>query len=194
MDATQDYAAAARMLHATLPAYVAYEQHTHIKVGPVDKTDTELIVVRTSDGKVIRGKTATIQTDSGSHTIHGDIVTHQIFLPACYQPGTATIATYNERPAEAIALHNTCDKDDGNDAFSMLYLDPRTHEPLGVTGDHHDDSIDFTIEERFAHTDGRFMPGLLDVHVAGKGWLGWLQVLAHVEFSRFRFLDNPPST
>jgi hypothetical protein len=194
MDAAHDYAAATRLLHTTFPAYVSYLQHAHVKVGPIDKHIDSTLVVRTSDGKIIKGTSTSVRIGADSD-IHGDVVTRQIFKPDCYRPVSAAPGTYAGRPVEAIALHRTCASEGdgkGSQDFSTLYVDERTLQPLGVMGGSHDDKVDATIEERFQSVGGRMVPAALSVEVAGKGWMGWLQVLAHVDYSQYRFFDQEP--
>ncbi len=192
LDAAHDYASATRHLQNTYPAYVAYVQRVHAKVGPIVKNDETTVVVRTSDGSIVKGKPASIQVNVGK-TYHGNVVTHPPFDPACYTPLSAARTTYDGVAAEAIALKATChSKRSDDEDFSTLYVDPDSHQPLGVTGASIEENVAVHIEEGFGLVDGYTVPTVLAVSVKGKGWMGWLNVAARVSFSHYQFLTTEP--
>ena len=55
MDAAADYAAARAALSKTLPAYVSYTVKAHVKMDAITKDATQQVVVRTRDGKILKG-------------------------------------------------------------------------------------------------------------------------------------------
>jgi len=197
LDAAHDYASAIRYLHNTFPAYVSYVQKTRAKIGPIDRSDEGTIVVRTSDGKVVSGKPSEIQINASSK-FHGDAVEHSPFDPDCYAPVSASSTTFDGAPAEALALRGTCksghdDKDDASDLdFTTLYVNPHTFQPLSVSGVNNDDTVSVRLEEDFSAVDGHTVPSLLSVRVLGHGWMGWLDIRARVEYSRYQFLSSMP--
>jgi hypothetical protein len=192
MDASSDYAAAVRFLHPTFPAYIAYVQRMHAKIGPIVKDEEDSVVLRTSDGKVVSGKSATIDV-SPSQGFSGNIVLKSPFDPDCYAPVSAKRDSFDGAAAEVIALHETCKHGKDEPDFTMLYVDPRTQEPLGVLGETNDSDVHVRLEETFRRVGDRFLPAHFDVTVKGRSfWLGWLDVVAKIDFSRYRFLSSEP--
>jgi len=190
MDAAQDYAAATRFMHNTFPAYVAYVQRLHAKIGPIVKDEEDAIVVRTSDGKVVSGKSATVTIAPGQG-FSGNIVLTSPFDPKCYTPVSASRDTYDGAAAEAIALRESCHHGKDDPDFTTLYIDPRTQEPLGVVGGTSDNDVRVRLEETFRRVGDRLLPGHFSVIVRGKSfWLGWLDIVAQIDYSRYRFLDT----
>jgi len=193
MDAVADYAAAKNALLRPLPAYVSYRVVSHAGAGPFASDQDQTIVVRTSDGRVVRGKPPSLQIGSNSKTHYDkDVVERPPFDPACYTARSAREATFEGKPAEAIALRETCahDKDDGD--FSELYVDPRTHDPLAAVGDSTDDSVRVRVVQRYVAVEDHFMPSALDVRVKGDGWMSWLDVTAYEHLSDYKFSNAAP--
>jgi len=190
MDAVHDYAAATRFMHNTFPAYVGYVQRMHAKIGPIVKDEEDAVVVRTSDGKVISGKNATVTIAPGQG-FSGNIVLTSPFNPACYSPVSETRDTFEGAAADAIALHETCGHGKDDPDFTTLYVDPRTQEPLGVVGGTSDNDVRVRLEETFRRVGDRLLPAHFGVIVKGKSfWLGWLDVVAQIDYSRYRFLTR----
>src|SRR5579864_8657716 len=112
MNASADYQVALRILRLPLPAYVTYTQRTHANVfGPIERDDTETLVVRTSDGKTIKGKASTIELQG--HRVHDNILSEPVFKTNCYRATGARLGTYRGAPAEAITLKATCESSKG---------------------------------------------------------------------------------
>jgi len=190
MDAAHDYAAATGYLHNTFPAYVGYVQRMHAKIGPIVKDEEDAVVVRTSDGKVVSGKNATVTIAPGQG-FSGNIVLTSPFNPACHAPVGATRENFEGAAAEAIELRGTCAHGRDEPDFTTLYIDPRTQEPLGVVGGTNDRDVRVHLEETFRRIGERLLPAHFSVSVKGKNFfLGWLDVVAQIDFSRYRFLDR----
>jgi len=190
MDAVHDYAAAARFMHNTFPAYVGYVQRMHAKLGPIVKDEEDAVVVRTSDGKVVSGKNASVTVAPGQG-FSGNIVLTSPFNPACYAPVSASRENYDGAAAEAIELRGICRHGNDDPDFTTLYVDPRTQEPLGVVGGTNDKDVRVRLEETFRRVGDRLLPAHFGVTVKGKSfWLGWLDVVAQIDFSRYRFLNR----
>jgi hypothetical protein len=190
MDAAHDYATATRFMHNTFPAYVGYVQRMHAKIGPIVKDEEDAVVVRTSDGKVVSGKNATVTIAPGEG-FSGNIVLTSPFNPSCYAPVAETPETYDGAAADALQLRATCRHQKDDPDFTTLYIDPRTQEPLGVVGGTNDSDVRVRLEETFRRVGDRLLPAHFGVTVKGKSfWLGWLDVVAQIDYSRYRFLSR----
>jgi hypothetical protein len=200
MDAPADYAAVTRMLTRNIPAYVTYTVHTFVHVG-VDKEETERITVRTSDGKVVKGKRPNLVLNTGkekSPSVHDTA-----FDPKCYRVTGARTAQFEGHAVEELTLRSTCHDEDDNDSssssganqgsFTSLYVDPKSHAPIAVTGGNADDkTVSVKLEQRFMQASGHTVPASLYVAVKGSGFMFWLNVVVREQFSDFAFSDKAP--
>jgi hypothetical protein len=192
VNAAADYAAAVAQLSRPLPAYVAYTDRASGGLGPFRGTHTTRVVVRTADGQVISGSEPTIYIGATA-TTHDDIVTKPPFRPACYSATSTMATTYDGRPAERIALRGGCEREKKDADFDALFVDPVTHTPLAVVGHDDDPQVAVRLSQRFAVVDGYVVPASIAVTVVGHGWMTWLNVDAHIDFSDYRFSSTPPS-
>jgi hypothetical protein len=195
MNAAADYALASALLTRPLPAYVSYVDHTSGGWGPFQGAHQSTVVVDVRQGRVISGKPSSIHIDGGSDAVgkwgDQDMITHPAFRPQCYQPTGAQAVTYDGRPAERIALVGHCGSDHDDEDFSALYVDPSTHVPIAVVGHNDDEHVAVSLEERFTQVADHVVPAALRVKVLGSGWMAWLDVTAHVEYSDYRFSERP---
>ena len=192
MNAAADYAAVRKVLEQPLPAYVSYVSESGGALGPFKGQETQHIVVRTSDGKVVSGKKSSVQIGAGT-SYDGDVVTRPLFRPACYEATAAKTAEFEGKPVEVLSLKSTCPKEgDEENAFSTLYVDPRTHDPIAAVELHSDSHVYALLRQRFVRTGTRVLPSGVDVRVKGSGLLSWLDVTVHQIYSNFAFSDSPP--
>lgn len=203
MDAAADYADVKRLLsNPRLPAYVSYVIHSHAGFDAVHGDAATTIVVRTSDGKIVSGKPPKIDVDSNGDN-NTNVVRHGPFDAACYLPESATLSTFEARPAEAIELRSICAKKDGgghdhdndhdNDTdFRVLYADPATHRPIAAVGHTAEKYVTADVDEHFTVADSFVVPSRLTVKIAGSGPMFWLNVDATQTFSDYRFLTHQP--
>jgi hypothetical protein len=193
MDAVADYAAAVRLLKAPLAAYVSYTEHSYADVGPISKEVTQTVVIRTRDGTVVKGTPSKVQISTGEG-VQVNPVSHPPFNPSCYVPSAAQPSTWNDRPAEAIALRDSCHKRDDSEAdFQIFYVDAVTHVPLAAIGINTEENVTVTLEERIGSVDGHYLPSRISVHVQGhSGLMGLLNVRAAQEYSDYTFSQNQP--
>lgn len=191
MNAAADFEAAVRMLSRPLPAYVTYTQHAHAKIDSIVKDQTSTVTVRTSDGKIVKGKGLEIIVGS-QHSTSGSILTNSPFDIQCYAGVSAKIAPYEGRDAEQIVLHDRCARDKDSGDFTTLYVDPATHEPLGVVGGKSENPVDVHLEQRWTHAGNNYVPSTLAVMVKGSGLMFWLDVVASADFSHYSFSDKAP--
>jgi hypothetical protein len=193
MDATADFAAVKQHLARPLPPYVSYEVVSHAGLGPFAKTENGTIVVRTSDGKIVKGKAPNIQIGADSDsTYEGDIVTHPPFKPNCYEATSAQAATFEGRAVEEIRLHDTCDHGKGDGDFNRVYVDPESHEPIAAAGGNTDEQVVVHVTERIERMADYFVPTSLNVTVKGSGWMAWLDVNAYEHISDYKFSNTAP--
>jgi hypothetical protein len=73
-----------------------------------------------------------------------------------------------------------------------MYVDPRTHDPIAVSGADNKESVAVNIEQRFARTGAYVLPATLYVRVKGSGFMFWLDVLADLRFSNYGFNNKAP--
>jgi hypothetical protein len=197
MNAAADYAVATSLLTRPLPAYVSYVDHTSGGWGPFQGAHQATVVVDVRRGRIISGKPTAIHIATGNDSTgtwgDEDAVTHPAFRPRCYDATAAQAATYDGRPAERIALAGHCgdDHDKKDEDFSALYVDPSTHVPIAAVGHDEDDHVDVTLEEHFTQVADHVVPAALRVKVLGSGWMAWLDVTARVEYTDYRFSDQP---
>jgi hypothetical protein len=193
MDAAADYAAAKAMLTRPLPAYVTYAVHAHVKADAIVKDTTEEIVVRTKDGKILKGHPGAVPGGAAANT-GNEPVTDPAFKPRCYEAAGARLQRFEDRELEAIALRDLCksDADKGSKEFETLYVDPRTHEPVAATVVAPDPHVDVRVEQRFARIGDRAMPSTLYVRVKGSGFMFWLDVEVNEQYSNYRFSNTEP--
>jgi hypothetical protein len=195
MDAAADYAAAKLALASHLPAYVSYTATTHAKFDAIGHDDKKQVVVRTSDGTVLKGATAPQPSyvQIGSEQSSADEpVAKPAFKPDCYAAADARAATFEGRTLEAIALRDTCGKKKGDKDFDTLYVDPATHRPVIATGSENDQGVAVRLEQRFAATGNYVMPSSLYVRVQGSGLMSWLDVLYDRRYDDYRFSATEP--
>jgi hypothetical protein len=193
MDAAADYAAAKLALSRTLPAYVSYRVVSHAGAGPFAKDEDQTIVVRTKDGTVVRGKPPSIQIGANSKEDYNrDVVEKPPFDPACYSPTSARQETFENRPVEALGLHETCSHDEDDGDFGVLFVDPQTHAPIAASGGNTDETVAVRVVQRYTAVAGFYMPSALDVSVKGSGWMSWLDVAAFEHFSDYVFSSAAP--
>ena len=202
MDATADYAQVVRALTATnMPAYVAYALHSAAGFDALHSHETTAIVVRTKDGKIVKGTPPKLQIDSGKNYA-GDILRHPPFDPTCYRASAATRATFELQEVEAIALQPTCqrvkraaaDKRDHTDDadFQTLYVEPATLRPIAVVGGNSEEYVKAKLDQRFTVVSGYVVPSKFTVKVIGSGPMFWLNVDAGETLSDIRFSATPP--
>lgn len=193
MNAAADYAAAKAMLTRPVPAYVSYTVRSHVKMDAIVKDKTNQIVVRTRDGKVLKGDPGGVPVSVGRGT-GNEPLSDPAFKPSCYDAAGARIQRFEDRELEAIALHGLCtSKGKGQQDFDTLYVDPQTHEPIAVVGaDSSDQHVDVRLEQRFTSVGGRALPSTLYVRVHGSGLMFWLDVEVHEEYSNYRFSNTEP--
>jgi hypothetical protein len=193
MDATADFAAVKQHLTRPLPAYVTYSVQSHAGMGPFAKTENETIVVRTSDGKIVKGKPPNIQIGADSHSEYeGDVVTHPPFKPNCYDATSAREATFEGRPVEEIRLRDTCEHEKNDGDFNRIYVDPATHEPIAALGGNTDENVVVHVTERLQRSSDYIVPTSLEVTVKGSGWMAWLDVDAYERISDYKFSSDAP--
>jgi len=192
MDAPADYAAAARMMTRSLPAYVSYTIHSSVHTPIVNKEETDAIVVRTSDGKVVKGKRPGVNVESSDSDHKSPTVRDQPFDPACYTATAARSAQFLGRPAEELTLRGTCKTDRGDQDFSRLYIDPVSHTPIAVTGGDPDKTVAVRLEQRFASVDNHVVPASLLVDIKGTGFMFWLNINVQQEYTKYSFSDKMP--
>lgn len=196
MDAAADYAAARAMLARPLPAYVSYVARSHVKFDAIVRDGTQEVVVRTSDGAVIKGRDAIhppfVQV-SGEKLGGDEAVTNPAFIPHCYVATGARMDSYDGSKAEAIALRDDCAKSPDDKDFDTLYVDPQTHRPIAATGTEIDSPVSVRLEQGFAAAGGYVLPASLYVRVKGTGIMAWLDVLYDRRYENFRFSATEPS-
>ncbi len=192
MDAAADYAAARHALAQPLPAYVSYVLHSQGSFGPFKHADTQHVVVRTSDGKIVSGKLSSVQVNADT-SYSDDLVTHPPFKPACYDATSAKSVEFQGNAVEELSLAFKCRDSEHEHGFTVLYVDPATHEPIAALEERNDSNVYVRLEQRFARVGTRVLPSGLDVRVKGSGFLGWLDVTAHQVYSHFALSDSLPS-
>ena len=197
MDAPADYSAAVRALTRNLPAYISYTIHSFVHVG-VDHEQTDQVVVRTSDGKIVKGKRPAINVGTGDRAKSGSV--HDVpFDPKCYTATGAHTVQFEGRTAEQIDLRPTCHDRGDNEAdaktsgdFTKLYVDPVSYSPLAAIGEGTDKTVAVHLEQRFTNASGHVVPASFRVEIKGSGFMFWLNILVREEFSRFGFSNSPP--
>src|SRR6185312_1091115 len=197
MDAPADYSAAVRALTRNLPAYISYTIHSFVHVG-VDHEETDEVVVRTSDGKIVKGSRPKINVGTGADSKRA-AVSDVPFDPKCYVPTGAHATQFEGHAVEQIDLRSTCRDRGESDAdaktsgdFTKLYVDPSSHVPLVALGEGTDKTVAVNLEQRFTNANGHIVPASFRVEVKGSGFMFWLNVLVREEFSRFGFSNTPP--
>jgi hypothetical protein len=196
MTAATDYARAVEQLSkAHLAPYVSFVQR--VRVNGMAKTDsTDRVVVRVRDGKVIEGSTVSYNSQSGSQQTNP--ITSPIFDPSCYRATNESPSTIDGALALKLDLVPVCSETfpgDRNYAFNTLYVDPATLRPIEASGsvppDADSKGVAVSLDQRYGTFDGHVMPTETRVDVTGSGWMFWLQVHFHEEFSDYRFLNSP---
>jgi hypothetical protein len=195
MDAAADYAAAKLALATHLPAYVSYTATTHSKFDAIVQDAHANVVVRTSDGTVLKGA-------GGGHApyvqIGGDKpgdeepLTDPAFKPGCYVATGARAETFEGKGVEAIALRDTCAKSKEDKDFDTLYVDPATHRPVAAVGTDNDENVAVRLEQHFTAVGDAVLPASLYVRVHGSGLMSWLDVLYDRRYSDYRFSSTEP--
>jgi hypothetical protein len=183
LNADTDYArAVAHLSRAHLTPYVAYVARDSVN-GLGNASQTDRVVVRVSDGKVVAG--------------HSDI-TSPIFDPTCYRATAETQTTFEGEPAVKFDLIATCrEKHPGDHDYALrtLYVNPQTLAPIDANGTilsgSNSNNVSVSVDERFATFDGHVMPSSIKVDVSGTGVMSWLQVHLHETYSNYQFLNSP---
>lgn len=193
MNAAADYSAAKAMLTRPVPAYVSYTVHSHVKMDAIVKDKMSQIVVRTTDGKVLKGDPGGIPASIG-HGSGNEPLTDPAFKPTCYDAASARLERFEGRELEAIALRGVCkSEDEGSQDFDTLYVDPETHAPVAaVSTSQGDQHVDVRLDQRFTRVGDRALPSTLYVRVHGSGLMFWLDVEVHEQYSDYRFSNTEP--
>jgi len=156
------------------------------------KDQSGAITVRTSDGKIVKGKDFDIVVGEDKKT--KSILKNAPFDPACYRAVSAHPSNFDGHAAEAIALTHVCGHHDssGDGDFNTLYVDASSHAPLAATGGKSESPVDLRITQRFVSTGGYVLPASIAVRVKGSGLMFWLDVDAHADFTNYTFSDTSP--
>ena len=192
MDAAADYAAARAMLARTLPAYVSYVVRAHVKMDAIVRDQTEDVVVRTRDGKILKGNPGAVPGGFAGNT-GNEPVSDPAFKPKCYEAQSAAQKSLDGRQVEAIALRYTCRGREGDKDFETLYVDPVTHAPVMAEGEEADQHVDVRLEQRFTRTGTYVLPSTLYVRVRGSGFMFWLDVEVDERYTSYKFSDKDPT-
>lgn len=190
MNAAADYAAARAIFDRTLPAYVSYQVQSRATGFWFAKNDTTTLVVRTRDGKIIKGTPPDIKVGADS-SYDNEVVRHAPFKLSCYRATAARAATFGGRPAEALTLEATCERGSNGGDFDTLYLDPKTHAPLAAVGNKNDAPVTVHLEQDYARAGAFVLPSAFDVAVKGSSFMSWLNVTAHQTYTRYSFKTQP---
>lgn len=191
MNAAADYAAARAALDRTLPAYVSYEVQSRAKGFGFAKNDMTTLVVRSHDGKIIKGTPPSIKVGTDS-SYDNELVRHAPFQLSCYNATGARRATFGGRAAEALSLAARCERDSDGGDFDTLYVDPKTHEPIAAVGDKHDSPVAVHLEQDYAHVGQFILPSAFAVAVKGSSFMSWLNVDAHQTYTHYSFSKTKP--
>lgn len=198
MSAASDYAQAVDILSKRQPApYVAYSV-THRLDGMGQSTDSDRIVVRVKDGKVVSGRSHfKVQTGGSYDTTDSNPVSHPAFDPHCYRPTGERTSSFAGAPAVEISLTATCKsarRDDDAYPFTTLYVEPRTMQPLDVRGtvtpSDGNKSVTVALDQRFAAFSGSVMPSSFKLDLTGSGVMFWLQVHLTETYANYQFLNS----
>jgi hypothetical protein len=194
VNAAADYAAVRKALTKPLPAYVSYVAQTHAKIGPFDHDGTEHIVVRTSDGKVLSGRTDNFQISSGGSSSPGDVVTRPVFEANCYEATAARNAQFEGKAVEALSIRYTCPKSGGDHErdFNTLYVEPTGLDPIAAVEADNDEHVNALLTQRFARFGDRVLPSVLDVRIKGSGFMAWLDITVRQSISGYAFSEHEP--
>lgn len=194
MNATADYAAVRKALTKPLAPYVSYVAQTHAKIGPFTHDGTEHIVIRTSDGKVLSGKTEDIQISSGGSSSPGDVVTRPVFEANCYEATAARSAQFEGKAVEALSIRYTCPKSGGDHErdFNTLYVDAASLDPIAAVEIDNDQHVDALLTQHFARFGDRVLPSVLDVRIKGSGFMAWLDITVRQAISDYAFSEHEP--
>jgi hypothetical protein len=191
MDAAADYAEAVRLIKAPLPAYVSYTERSYGSAGSFTKDTTHKIVIRTRDGVAVSGNPDVVTVSVGKDE-RANPVSRPPFDPACYVARASRTAQWEGNTVEAIDVRETCPHDPDDNDFSVLYVDPKTHEPLAAAGNSDDPHVSVSLEQRYARIDGHVLPTHLKVHIVGHGLAGFLDVSAGQDYTDYRFSETMP--
>ena len=195
MNAASDYAAASAALTKTLPAYVSYTEGAHMKFDALTRNQTTNIVLRTSDGSIVKGEPISFNPIVPSSN-GNDILTDPPFVPHCYDPIDARAATYAGQAVEAIALRSRCHPnqhlDEDATGFDTLYVDPRSHDPVGATASTMKQNMYLSLEERFVRAGAYIVPSALSAHAKGHQLMIWFDALVQVAYSNYGFSSKAP--
>jgi hypothetical protein len=190
MSAAADYAAASAALTKPLPAYVSYTENAHMKFDALTRDLTTDLVLRTGDGKIVKGAPISfnpvVSSDRGNN-----VLTDPPFVPHCYDPIDARRATYAGQAVEAIALRSRCHGEDAN-GFDTLYIDPRSQDPVGAIASTMKQNISMIFEERFVRAGAYIVPSALYAHAKGIQLMFWFDALVQVAYSNYGFSSKAP--
>ena len=191
MNAAADYAAAKAMLTRALPAYVSYDVHSHVKLDAFVRNETSNVVVRTSDGVIVKGKVP--EAAAGGLHISGNTysamepVARPAFKVRCYEAAGARMRLYGGRNLEAISLRSLCRKGSGAKGFDTLYVDPRSREPIAAAGSDIDEPVRLSVVEQFSRVKGHALPSSFRLRIQGSGFMVWLDLLIDQRYDNFGF-------
>jgi hypothetical protein len=195
ISADSDYARIVALLtKQQLAPYVSYYAKENIE--GVKHDDDGRVVVRTSDGKIVSGRSSGIE--AGDYHSHANPVSHPAFDPACYRATKESQATFEGQTVIKLDLVPTCSNHNDGDVehpFTTLFADAQTLRPLDVsgkvvpTGDNK--VVTVALDQRFAEFSGHVLPSRLKVDVTGTSFMFWLQVHVDETYSDYRFTASP---
>ncbi len=198
MSADADYARIVEMLSKQhLSAFVAYDSLDRVN-GLGNESTRDHIVVRVHDGKIVAGSShVTVKANSVKAAENSNPVSRPLFNPTCYRATDEHATTFEGRQAVEIAIAATC-KDAGagehNYAFTTLYADAHTMQPIDVSGTvpetNENKMVSVALDQRFANFGGHVLPSSIKVDVSGSGLMFWLQVHVTETYTNYQFLDS----
>ena len=195
--ADSDYARVVSLLtKQQLAPYVSYAKHDEFNGFGQHKPDDDRVVVRVSDGVIVRGNSSGVEV--GNYHERSNPVTHPAFDPACYRAKSENDTSYNGESVVKFDLEPTCrsqHKGDDDYPFSTLIARADSLQPIDVqgtapqTGD--DKDVRVSLDQTFDTFAGRILPSRLNVDVVGTGWMSWLNLHVTETYTSYQFSKTP---
>ena len=192
MDTTgaADYASAAAFLdRARLPAYISFVERASAHGVSREEETRQRISVRTRDGAIVAVTPPVSTRTPAPNDVRGGnpFGKRAFFQPACYEAASENQTAWHGRTALRFDLRPACQDGRGP---AELYADPQTFRPFAIAAhfsDPESSAIGVEIEVQYTTIAQYTVPSSMDVHVSGRGWLGWLREHGQVTYSEYEF-------
>lgn len=189
LNVAADYADVVRTFQVQkLPPYVAYTEQDSARGIAREDDGPVRVVADARTGFVVERTPPEAHSDKHPTRSRSSVLQYVSFTH-CYHPTAERQSAWDGRAAVAFDLAAQSGAACNDQPFDAgtLYADPRTHEPLAITGSETDEGVGVAFSVSYARFGPYVLPASLHVGVKGRGWLFWVRERGDVRYSDYAF-------